>query len=142
MTIDDNNGLYIGSSAKKYKYIPTPDGSSLVKVPKSIHADELFAEDDPNDELSEFAAACLKTCNLAIIGIRERDKKVLGCRMMRTEKLSPAAMRKASRAAVRAGWRDVAIAVNRELPEKSRDAAIKTFDINLMRLSILVIGDA
>jgi len=140
MTIDDKNGLYIGTNAKKYKYIPTPDGSELIKVPSSIHADELFAEDDPNEELNDFAAACLKSCNLAIIGTS--DNKILGCRMMRTDKLSPAAMRKASRAAVRAGWRDVAIAVNRELPEKSRDAAVKTFDINLMRLSILVIGAA
>ena len=122
MPIDDKNGLYIGTKRKQYRYIPTPDGS------------------DPNQELNDFAAACLKTCNLAVIGTS--DNKILGCRMMRTEKLSPAAMRKASRAAVRAGWRHVAIAVSRELPDKSREAAVQTFDINLMRLTVLVIGGA
>jgi len=140
MTIDDKNGLYIGTNRKQYRYIPTPDGSDLIRVPRTIHADELFAEDDPNQELNDFAAACLKSCNLAVIGTS--DNKILGCRMMRTEKLSPAAMRKASRAAVRAGWRDVLIAVSRELPDKSREAAVKTFDINLMRLTLLVIGGA
>lgn len=140
MPIDDKNGLYIGTNRKQYRYIPTPDGSDLIRVPRTIHADELFAEDDPNQELNDFAAACLKSCNLAVIGTS--DNKILGCRMMRTEKLSPAAMRKASRAAVRAGWRDVLIAVSRELPDKSREAAVKTFDINLMRLTLLVIGGA
>ena len=140
MPIDDKKGLYIGTKRKQYRYIPTPDGSDLIRVPRTIHADELFAEDDPNQELNDFAAACLKTCNLAVIGTS--DNKILGCRMMRTEKLSPAAMRKASRAAVQAGWRHVAIAVSRELPDKSREAAVQTFDINLMRLTVLVIGGA
>ena len=138
--IDDKEGLCIKPKKKKgYHAVPDPTGK-LVMIPKSIHADELFDEQAKADkDLLAFADSCVKLARVAVIGTTDDNpKRILGCRLVHTDKLTPAVMRRAARLSIQSGWKNVTLVADEELSKVSRDAAIQTFDIGLMKLNILI----
>ena len=133
----DADGLVIGGKRKKGIHIvKTPEGD-LIAVPKSIHADELFADEEPATDLRGFARDSLKHCALSLIGTGSRGQ-LLGCHLLQADKLTPAVVRRAARLAICSRWRNVTLATSQEIDQETRDAAMLAFEICLIKVTLIV----
>lgn len=135
--IQDNDGLHIGKAKRGIHFVLAPDGE-FHGIPKSVDASELFDDsEDVDQEVKDFATACLETCDIAVIGLK--DNRITGSRHITTKKITPAVIRKAARLAVQSGWTNVLIAARQELPDDARDAAPITFDVCLVKFALLIV---
>ena len=134
----DASGLKIGGRPKGIHIVRAPDGE-LVAIPKGIRADELFDEEERQDDsMRAFATACLKMADIAVVGIN-KESEVVGTVFLKGKIITGATMRRAARAAVKAGYREAVVVVNQGLDTKSREAAMKMFDMCLVKLKLLVV---
>ena len=133
----DADGLVIGGKRKKgIHFVKTPEGD-LIAVPKGIHADELFADDEPASDLRAFAKSCLLHSALALIGTGSRGQ-ILGCKLLQAKKVTPAVVRRAARLAIISRWKDVTLATSQEISQEAREAAMLAFDVCLLNVTLLV----
>jgi hypothetical protein len=141
MTINDNDGLYIGSNKRRNRYwlMQDDEGNYGDLIPDSIHPDELL--DDSNQhskEIRSFASACLVNCNLVVIGCDPKKQRILGARFLHCKSPTPAVVRHAARMAVQCGWRTATLAVKQDLDQDCIDAAHITGDVCLIKFDLLV----
>lgn len=142
MNIDDNNGLYIGGTKKpnRVRLWTDPAGVQHV-IPASIQPDELLDDDDKmQGEIRAFAVACLKTCDVAVIGLDRKKYRIIGAKHLFCKQVTPATVRRAARLAVQAGWREASLAVPSDLSKECSDAAHISFDVCLLKVSLLVVN--
>lgn len=77
MSINDNDGFYIGNNGRsknRYWLLQDPKtGDYTDLIPDSIHPNELIDDDEQQSvEVRDLANACLRACDIAVIGIDKR----------------------------------------------------------------------
>lgn len=144
MSINDNDGFYIGNNGRsknRYWLLQDPKtGDYTDLIPDSIHPNELIDDDEQQSvEVRDLANACLRACDIAVIGIDKKNQRTLGVRFIYCKKSTPAVMRLAARLAVQSGWRYATLAVKQDLTEECREAVYISGDVCKVKFTLLIV---
>lgn len=146
MSINDNDGFYIGNggrSKNRYWLLQDPStGDYTDLIPDSIHPNELLDDEEQQSvEVRNLATACLRVCDVAVVGIDPKNQRTLGVRFLYCKNTTPAVMRSAARLAVQSGWRKATLAVKQDLTEDCREAVYISGDVCKVKFDLLVVHE-